>query len=92
MPGFDGTGPLGRGSRTGWGLGRCPPPVSNEEQAAGQAAPAAGPAGQVPPYAPGPFFRQGYGGMGPVYGVGRGGIPRGCGRGFCGGRRGRRFW
>ncbi|NYT06552.1 MAG: DUF5320 domain-containing protein, partial [Methanomicrobiales archaeon] len=25
MPGFDGTGPAGRGSRTGWGRGSCPP-------------------------------------------------------------------
>lgn len=25
MPGFDGTGPRGLGSRTGWGLGFCPP-------------------------------------------------------------------
>jgi len=25
MPGFDGTGPRGMGSRTGWGRGFCPP-------------------------------------------------------------------
>lgn len=25
MPGFDGTGPMGQGSRTGRGLGRCNP-------------------------------------------------------------------
>jgi hypothetical protein len=25
MPGFDGTGPMGMGPRTGWGLGICPP-------------------------------------------------------------------
>jgi len=25
MPGFDGTGPRGMGSRTGWGRGVCPP-------------------------------------------------------------------
>ncbi|WP_437344430.1 hypothetical protein [Methanoculleus frigidifontis] len=30
--------------------------------------------------------------QGPVYGLGRGGQPRGCGRGFGGGRRRRCFW
>ena len=25
MPGFDGTGPLGQGARTGGGFGYCPP-------------------------------------------------------------------
>jgi hypothetical protein len=65
MPGFDGTGPLGQGPRTGGGFGYCPPTAG--------------------PYYGGPV----------VYGVGRGGLPRGGGRGFAfgGGRgRGRRFW
>jgi hypothetical protein len=65
MPGFDGTGPLGQGPRTGGGFGYCPPTA-------------------------GPYYGQPV-----VYGVGRGGLPRGGGRGFAygGGRgRGRRFW
>jgi len=65
MPGFDGTGPLGQGPRTGGGFGYCPPTT-------------------------GPYY-----GRPVVYGVGRGGLPRGGGRGFAfgGGRgRGRRFW
>jgi len=62
MPGFDGTGPLGQGSRTGGGFGWCPQGVG--------VAPVA-----VPP--------------GVVYGIGRGGLPRGGGRGRClGGGRG----
>lgn len=64
MPGFDGTGPLGQGPRTGGGFGFCPP---------GAGAAAIG----APP--------------GVVYGIGRGGLPRGGGRGRCfGGGRG--FW
>jgi hypothetical protein len=61
MPGFDGTGPMGLGPRTGGGFGFCAP---------GAGYPAVG-------YAP-------WG----VYGVGRGGIPWGGGRGraFGGGR------
>jgi len=63
MPGFDGTGPMGLGPRTGGGFGFCPP-------GAGSA---------VGGYAPGV-----------VYGVGRGGIPWGGGRGRAfGGGRGR---
>ena len=64
MPGFDGTGPLGQGPRTGGGFGYCEPTAGS------------------------------YYGQPVVYGVGRGGIPRGGGRGvaFGGGRgRGRRF-
>ena len=57
MPGFDGTGPLGQGAKTGGGRGTCPQPVDM------------------------------------YYGVGRGGLPRGGGRGFAFGgcRRGRRM-
>jgi len=59
MPGFDGTGPLGQGPRTGGGRGYCPPVAGAY-----------------------------YGGAPVVYGVGRGGRPRGGGRGrtFGGGR------
>ena len=63
MPGFDGTGPMGQGPRTGGGFGFC--------------GPGAGPA--TGGYAPGV-----------VYGVGRGGVPWGGGRGRAfGGGRGR---
>lgn len=67
MPGGDGTGPLGYGSRTGRGLGNCAPysnaPENNER----------------------PNER-------PIYGLGRGGLPRGGGRGFgFGGGRGPGF-
>lgn len=64
MPGFDGTGPLGAGPRTGGGFGYCPP--------------YGGPAYNGSPY--------------PYYGVGRGGYPRGGGRGRAwGGGRGRGY-
>ncbi|NLZ30745.1 MAG: DUF5320 domain-containing protein [Methanomicrobiales archaeon] len=59
MPGFDGTGPLGRGPLTGRRRGRCVLPGTPAEGTA-------------------PVLR----------GLGRGGIPRGCGRGF----RARRRW
>ncbi len=63
MPRFDGTGPLGQGSMTGRGLGKCNPANTDENV---------------------------------IYGVGRGGIPYGCGQGrmFGGGRNrfGRRFF
>lgn len=64
MPGFDGTGPMGMGPRTGGGFGFCPPGTG----------PA--PAGYVPTM---------------VYGVGRGGIPWGGGRGRAFGA-GRGWW
>ena len=77
MPGFDGTGPVGRGARTGRGMGRCPPvgTVAPEEGAA------AGSQESVPPA---PAYQFGMGG-GFGMGRGRGGRGRGCGRGF--GRR-----
>ena len=88
MPGFDGTGPAGRGSMTGRGFGRCrfgqvrrdivtPPEKTQEGEAPqeGQPIPQARETGPQPA----------------VYGVGRGGIPWGCGQGFCGGRRARRW-
>jgi len=59
MPGYDGTGPMGMGPRTGGGFGYCPP---------GAGVPA---------------------GTAPIVGLGRGGYPRGGGRGFgWGGGRG----
>ncbi|MFC1800113.1 DUF5320 domain-containing protein [Candidatus Eisenbacteria bacterium] len=64
MPGFDGTGPAGLGSKTGGGFGYCSPGADPR--------PVGSPRGMV-------------------YGVGRGGIPRGGGRGRAfGGGRGRR--
>jgi hypothetical protein len=87
MPGFDGTGPMGRGARTGWGRGRCRPmyPVQRTEDTNEEGV-AAGPEEMQKEMAQST--------RGPVvYGVGRGGIPWGCGRGFCGGFRGRgRCW
>ncbi|HNQ29795.1 MAG TPA: DUF5320 domain-containing protein [Methanolinea sp.] len=77
MPGFDGTGPSGRGPMTGWGRGRC--------MAYGVPAAAQGQAQVAAPFPPG-YAPPAY------YGLGRGGIPRGCGRGFGGGRRRRCFW
>jgi hypothetical protein len=83
MPGFDGSGPRGQGPMTGRGMGYCNPADATQT---GAADPRAGyaPAQQRPVY-----------GNAPVYGVGRGGMPRGGGMGRCfgGGRRGRgRFW
>ena len=51
MPGYDKTGPEGKGPRTGRGAGSCAPGVeeSNKEN---------------------------------LYGLGRGGLPRGCGGGL----------
>jgi hypothetical protein len=84
MPGLDGTGPAGRGPMTGRGFGRCrfgqvrrdisTPPERMQEGGAlqeGQAEQQARETGMQPT----------------VYGIGRGGIPWGCGRGYCGGRR-----
>lgn len=55
MPGMNGMGPMGRGPRTGRGLGPC-----------GTGAAVMG--------------------QGVLRGLGRGGLPWGCGRGFGGGR------
>ena len=81
MPGFDGTGPGGQGPLTGGGFGYCNPAARR------QWPPVWGPVGGYRvPYSPYP---------GPVYVLGRGGLPRGGGRGrgFGGGRgRGWRCW
>jgi hypothetical protein len=81
MPGFDGSGPNGQGPRTGWGLGRCGPTVTDQnapQDNAVQAAPAYYGNRFVGPW--------GRGGRGP--GRGRG---RGMGRGM-GGRWGGPRW
>ncbi|HOT03094.1 MAG TPA: DUF5320 domain-containing protein [Methanolinea sp.] len=86
MPGFDGTGPLGRGPMTGWGTGRCRAygtPIAGQSQAQDAEGPQETPQG-TPPVQPG-NAPPGY------YGLGRGGIPRGCGRRFGGGHRSRCF-
>jgi hypothetical protein len=87
MPGFDGTGPMGRGARTGWGRGRCRAAYleqSAEKKQKEETASATEGLSREEIQSP----------AGPWYGVGRGGIPWGCGRGFCGGGlRGRgRCW
>lgn len=73
MPGYDGTGPLGRGPMTGGRRGRC------------LAVPAT-------PVETGDANVQEEKDV--VYGLGRGGVPCGCGRGYGGGygggMRGRR--
>lgn len=84
MSGFNGTGPLGQGGRTGRGMGRCLPAetIATEEGAEGvQENQSFAPENQV--------------GMGRGFGMGRGrggrgaGMGRGCGRG-CGRGFGRR--
>jgi hypothetical protein len=88
MPGFKGTGPAGEGPMTGRGFGRCWfGPVRREsvtpvEQTQEAGAPQEGQPALLP---------RETGTQTPVYGVGRGGIPWGCGQGFCGGRRARRW-
>ncbi len=85
MPGFDGTGPAGTGQGMGRGFGRCrcgqargdiiiPPEKTNEN-----AVPQEGQ--QVSTQALETVSQPAFSG------VGRGRIARGCGRGFCGGRR-----
>jgi hypothetical protein len=73
MPGFDGTGPEGRGPRTGRGLGKCNPDNTNPNTDVAEN-------DDFPPYGRG----RGYG-----RGNGRGPAGRGRGRGFGFGRGGR---
>lgn len=87
MPGFNGTGPQGRGPMTGRGFGNCRMAYQPAQQ-------------QVTPSGENqttvtnenvPVYQPPVQGQGQVYGIGRGGIPYGGGRGFaCGGRGGRR--
>ena len=89
MPGFDGTGPQGRGSMTGRGFGKCRPVYSADNQPVV----ISGPSENQESNENIQMNRQPV--QGQTYGVGRGGIPSGCGRGRTnggrGGRRGRRF-
>jgi len=64
---------------TGRGFGRCRPAPRTEAQQNAETTGTAPAQQEIP-------VQQNI-----VYGVGRGGIPRGCGMGFCGGRR-RRCW
>ena len=75
MTGFDGTGPSGRGVRGGRGLGPC----RGARYAARWAPAAAQPVNRD---------SQTTGAVQPAgtCGIGRGGLPRGCGQGFSGGR------
>jgi hypothetical protein len=84
MPGFDGTGPMGMGPMTGGGRGFCAVPY--RPYGYGFQAPYYPPSGMYPFYGR-PFY-------GPTFGVGRGGLPWGGGRGraFGGGRGFRRWW
>jgi len=76
MPCFDGTGPAGMGPRTGGCFGYCPPGAGTAQ-------------GWYPPEPWYPPQTAGYG-YPVIYGIGRGGVPRGCGRGRgYGGGRGR---
>jgi len=81
MPGFDGTGPAGQGPRTGGGRGFCSSGVNPTPF-------------RTSPYGGFPrgwYYPQGYPYASGV-GVGRGGFPRGGGRGRSfGGGRGRRW-
>lgn len=92
MPGFDGTGPQGRGPMTGRASGKCRPLYREKQQPAVFSGENPSPVltENIPESQP-PVQ-----GQTPVYGVGRGGIPCGCGRGISfggrGGRRGRCSW
>lgn len=87
MPGFDRTGPFGRGPMTGRGFGYCRTgyqparqPVTSSEEVRTEVTNETIPVYQPPVQ-----------GQAPMYGAGRGGMPYGQGRGFgCGGRGGRR--
>jgi hypothetical protein len=91
MPGFDGTGPRGMGPMTGGGRGFCAMPMGSYSpygygMGSFPYSPPFGPyyaGAYTPPVFGHPFYR-------PIFGVGRGGIPYGGGRGRAfGGGRGR---
>ncbi|MDO9549487.1 MAG: DUF5320 domain-containing protein [Methanoregula sp.] len=74
MPGLDGTGPQGNGPIIGREIGRCRrAPVLTQELAV---------ASQPSHNENEPAISPGSAQEVPVYGRGRGGIPRGCGNGF----------
>jgi hypothetical protein len=79
MPARDGTGPQGTGPygrRMGPCRGIIPPAAGIAEEKKAESTESVTAGPAVPPV---------------VYGVGRGGRPRGCGMGRCGGGR-RRWW
>jgi len=80
VPGFDRTGPAGRGPMTGRALGYCNPRRTSTSQSTEDTS--SEPA-QIQSDVAAPD-------QGIVYGLGRGGLPRGGGRGFGRGRM-RRF-
>lgn len=80
MPGFDRTGPAGRGPMTGRALGYCNPKRASRSTEETSPEP-----DQIQSDVAAPD-------RGIVYGLGRGGLPRGGGRGFGRGRMMRRFW
>lgn len=78
MPGYDRTGPQGLGRMTGRKFGPCANENLNKtDTATGTEEGAVAPGIENNPSGE------------VIYGLGRGGVPRGCGRGFGGGRRGR---
>jgi hypothetical protein len=86
MPGFDGTGPMGRGPMTGGGRGFCAIPFRNYGPYGYDMRAPGGPPSGVNPFYGRPFY-------GSVFGAGRGGLPYGGGRGrVFGGGRGLRQW
>ncbi|WP_157198967.1 hypothetical protein [Methanolacinia paynteri] len=75
MPGFNGAGPCGTGSMTGWRRGNCVPADSqmseDEKKVLNE--------GDLNSAGNSENLSAGFSG------VGRGGVPCGCGAGFCGG-------
>lgn len=92
MPGCNGTGPQGKGPMTGRAFGKCRPMYRAEQQPAVFSGKNMLPVPTENVQESPPSVQ----GQTPVYGVGRGGIPCGGGRGFafggCGERRGRCSW
>lgn len=86
MPGFDRTGPCRKGPMTGRQLGRCQMGYQAGEQSTVVS-------GENPALLPGETDQATQPptqGQAQVYGVGRGGVPCGGGRGFTFGGRGRK--
>jgi hypothetical protein len=85
MPGFDGTGPAGRGPMTGGGRGWCNPYNAGYTGYQPYGPPYAAPVGPAYAYGPGRprwGLGWGFGGRGRGFGRGRGwGAGRGIGRG-----------
>lgn len=78
MPGFDRRGPNGEGPRTGRNMGKCRPLNSDENSGVDASLrTVAEPESSVSSH---DVSEE-------TMGLGRGGLPRGCGNGFGGGRR-----